>query len=484
MHDTPAQRAALIAVTATNFFAPFMVSAVSVALPAIQRSLGANAVQLGLVETVYILSLTVGLLPVGRLGDILGRSRVFAAGVAVFTAAALLLSMSWSIESFIAIRTLQGLGASSISTAGVAILGAIFPPERRGRAMGWAVSAVYAGLSLGPFVGGVITTHLGWRWIFALSAPLGAISLALILTRLRGLPPEEACGEPFDWKGSLAYAAAMVLLILGALRLETSNLGWGLLLGGVAAFALFDRLQTRTAHPILDTSLFRTNRIFALSSLATTIHYAGTFGVTFFMSLYLQFVKGFSAQTAGAVLVLQPGIMALLSPLAGRLADRLSPARVSTAGMAVTCAGLGVATLLRADSPLPLVVGMLTLMGVGFALFSSPNTITVLDSVPRRHFGAASGVVAAARSMGMMLSMCIITAAFGIFLGHREIGPGTLPGFLSAMHVGLVIFTALCALATGLSVGRMGPPPKDAARAGDNGEGGPGADRPLPPPEA
>jgi len=223
----------------------------------------------------------------------------------------------------------------------------------------------------------------------------------------------------------------------------------------VAGLGLFLAIEARTPYPILSITLLRDNRVFALSNLAALFNYAATFGVTFFLSLYLQFVKGLTAREAGAVLIIQPIMQALLSPWCGRLADRYPAARVATFGMTLCAAGLAVAATLTGGTPLPVVMAMLALLGTGFALFSSPNVSVIMGSVPPRHLGVAAGLNSSMRTLGMMTSMTIITVILSILMSGHPITAATQPLFLLSMRTALLTFCALCGIGIACSAGRL-----------------------------
>jgi len=449
--------ATLFVVCTAHFLMPFMMSAVGVALPAIGREFDATALQLGLVETVYVLSASIFLLAMGRLGDIHGRRRIFQCGIVIFTIVGGAVSQSGSIEMLIGLRFLQGMGGSMVMATTIAMVVSVFPPEERGKALGIAVASVYAGISCGPFFGGALVTALGWRWLFYLCVPLGVIVFFITCAKLRG-EWADAAGEPFDWPGSLVYAGAILLLITGAANLSKGPWAWGLAATGVAGLALFLLLEARTAYPILDIGLLRDNRVFALSNLAALLNYAATFGVTFFLSLYLQYVKGMSAREAGTILIIQPIVQTLLSPLCGRLADRYPAERVATAGMGLCALGLMVAAALDSLSPLAMVMVVLAVLGVGFALFSSPNTSVIMGSVAPRHLGVASGLGASMRTLGMMTSMTIITFIFSILMAGHAVTLETQPDFLRSMHAALLTFSGLCGVGIFFSAARLRKP--------------------------
>lgn len=447
------RKATLFVVCSAHFLMPFMMSAVGVALPAIGREFGASALQLGLVETSYVLSASIFLLAMGRLGDIYGRRRIFLLGIVLFTLISALLSLSWSIESLIALRFVQGMGGAMVMATSLAMVVSVFPAEERGRALGIAVASVYAGISCGPFLGGVLVASFGWRTIFYLSVPLGLLTLTITVLRLRG-EWADAAGEPFDWWGSIVYAIALLLLITGASNLDHGAWAWALSAAGISGLALFLRLEAHTAYPVLNLSLLRDNRIFALSSLAALFNYAATFGVTFFMSLYLQEVKNMDARQAGGLLIIQPIVQTLLSPLCGRLADRYPAARVATAGMTLCAVGLAITATFHASTSITMITTALAVLGTGFALFSSPNVSVLMGSVAPRYLGVASGLNSTMRTMGMMTSMTIVTITFSIFMAGQPVAAATLPAFLHSMRSALLVFCALCVVGIACSAAR------------------------------
>ncbi|MGD9364328.1 MAG: MFS transporter [Desulfobacteraceae bacterium] len=341
---TSQERSALFVTTLTSFVGPLMLSAVHVALPAIQRDLSVDAVGLSWIANAYLLAVAVFLVPMGRLADIHGRKRIFCWGLMISTAASTLTVFVPTLAWLLIMRVAQGLGAAMFVTTGMAILISVFPPQRRGRAIGIYVAAVYLGFSAGPFLGGLLTQHLGWRSVFGMMLPLGGICVAVTL---RSLKEEwaDARGEPFDWAGSTLYALALFFLVFGATRLPALS-GVFLLAAGLVMLIGFVKQELRTAFPVFEVTLFRSNRVFAFSSLAALINYSATFAITFLLSLYLQYLKGFPPQTTGLVLMVQPSVQALFSPIAGKLSERIQPRLLATTGMSLTALGLGVFVML------------------------------------------------------------------------------------------------------------------------------------------
>jgi EmrB/QacA subfamily drug resistance transporter len=446
------ERSALFVATLTSFMGPFMVSSVNVALPAIQEEWGVDAVLLSWVSTVYLLATAVLLVPIGRIADIRGRKKVFTAGLTVYTAASALAVFVPSIGWLIAARAFQGFGAAMFITTGMAILTSVFPPERRGRAIGIYVAAVYIGLSVGPFVGGLMTQHLGWRSLFAVMLPLGGLSVAATIRFLEG-EWADSRGEPFDRVGAVLYAIAVMGIVYGATALPGLPAA-SFLAAGALSLAAFLRQERRTAHPVFDVALFLENRTFAFSSLAAFLHYAATFAVTFLMSLFLQHLKGLPPQVAGFLLVTQPAVMAAFSPAAGRLADRIEPRWLASAGMGITGLGLLLFTGLGPETGLPAIAANLALLGFGFALFSSPNMSAIMGAVDRGRYGVASGAVATMRLLGQMASMTAATLVLETFVGRSPIGPDTFGRFTAGMHAYFALFSVLCCVGIGFSLAR------------------------------
>jgi EmrB/QacA subfamily drug resistance transporter len=437
-----------------HFLNPFMLSAVGVALPVMGREFSASAVQLGLIETSFMVSMAIFLLVMGRLGDIHGRRKVFQLGLLLFAFSGGLISQANSIEMVITLRFLQGVGGAMVNATTMAILVAAFPSAERGKALGIAIASVYAGISCGPFIGGFLIELLGWRSLFYLMVPLGL--LTYLVTRIK-IKDEwaDSAGEPFDWKGALVYAPSILLLVYSVIHLKEGGVIWGVLLFANLGLGLFLLIESRTSYPLLDIRLFLDNRVFALSNLAALFNYAATFGVTFFLSLYLQEVKGMGPQHAGTILIVQPIVQTIFSPLCGRLSDRIPAAYVATGGMALCAVGLAIATQLSADSPLSVILLLLVFLGLGFALFSAPNVSMIMGSVAPQSLGVASGVSASMRTLGMLTSMMIITLIFSYLMQGQPVTLKTQPEFLASMRMALLIFSSLCVIGIGCSLGRV-----------------------------
>ena len=440
--EIKSQKQAVLMVSAfAAFLVPFLTSAINLALPAIGADLHVNAISLSWVVSSSLLATAIFLLPFGKLGDIIGRKKVFSFGIILFTLATLLIVFTNSLTSLIVLRTIQGFSSAMIFGTSLAILTSVFPAGERGRAMGIQVTATYLGLSTGPVIGGILTHSLGWRSIFVLLFLVGLICIYLVFTKMKS-EWADAKGEKFDWIGSAIYGVSLFGVMYGFSKLPSAA-GWIFLASGISAGIIFLLLERRIEHPVFDAKLFLTNKVLALSGLAALINYSATSAIGFFMSLYLQYVKGLDARSAGLIMISQPLAMALLSPMAGKLSDRKNPGVIASVGMGITGAGLVLLCFINATTPFYLIICLLILMGTGFALFSSPNTNAIMSSVEKRYLGIASGVVGTMRMIGQMTSMGIAMMLISLYIGKQTINPETHNGFLAAMKTGFIIFSFL-----------------------------------------
>ena len=451
-NNTVNKRTALLIATLSSFLTPFMGSSVNIALPSIGKEFAMDAVLLSWVATAYLLAAAMFLVPFGKIADIQGRKKIFAYGILVYTLASLLCALSTSAIWLIGCRILQGIGSAMIFGTGVAILTSVFPVGERGRALGINVAATYTGLSVGPVLGGFLTQHFGWRSIFLANVPLGLVIIPLVVWKLQG-EWAAAKGEKFDFAGSAVYGLSLVVIMYGFSLVPALPGAW-LILIGVLGILAFVRWEIRVGSPVLNMSLFRNNTVFAFSNLAALINYSATSAVGFLLSLYLQYIKALSPQNAGLVLVSQPVMMAIFSPLAGRLSDRIEPRIVASVGMALTTIGLTPFVFLNEQTPLGFIVASLVLLGFGFALFSSPNTNAVMSSVENRFYGVASATLGTMRLTGQMLSMGIAMLILAIYVGKVQITAEYYALFLTSMKTAIAIFAALCFLGIFASLAR------------------------------
>ncbi|HLO58338.1 MAG TPA: MFS transporter [Bacteroidales bacterium] len=441
----------LAVVMISSFFNPFMGSAVTIALPSISTELNMNAVGTSWIAMSFLLSAAVFLVPLGKLADILGRKRMLLYGNVFFTIATLFCSFATNGTMLIVARFLQGIGSAMSLSSGMAIIISAFPPEKRGTIIGWNTTAVYAGLSAAPLLGGFLTRNYGWHSLFYVNAMAGILVIAGIIY---GVKAEwaEAKNDTFDIIGSLIYMPSMMALMYGFSKLPEKSAVL-LTAAGLTGLIVFVFWELRQKSPVLDIALFSRNRIFAFSNLAALINYAATFGITFVLSLYLQNVRGLDPLNAGLLLVAQPVMMAIVASVSGRLSDRIDSQILSSTGMAIIVTGLISLVFLKANTGNLYLMITLFVLGTGFGLFSSPNTNSVMSSVEKRFLGTASATLGTMRLTGQTFSMAIAAMAIHIFIGNSTI-KGNSTQFMGSVRVIFIVFAVLCTLGVFASLAR------------------------------
>jgi len=432
----------LITSTIASFMGPFMISSVNIALPAIEKEYSADAVLLSWVVTAYILSYAAFMIPFGKISDMWGRKKTFLWGVIVFTLFSFVAPFSPGIEYFLVARFMQGIGSAMLTTSGLSMLTSAFPANMRGRVLGINTAAVYIGISSGPFFGGMLVHSAGWRSIFFATIPFGIAVIILILFKIK----DEwiyAKGEKFDYKGSVVYGLSLASIMYASSILPDKN-SIVFFICGFGGLILFVAIEKRIKNPVFEIRLFLQNRLFAFSNIAALINYSATSSSAFLLSLYLQKIKGFDPRHAGLILVIQPAIMAVFSPVSGRLSDKIEPRFLASAGMFLTSAGLFMASFLMADSSIPYIAGCLIFSGFGFALFSSPNMNSIMSSVEKRFYGNASASAGTMRLLGNILSMGTAIVVFTMFIGRAEITPERYPDLMRSIDLIFKISSVLC----------------------------------------
>lgn len=443
------QRITLFLVSLAAFLIPFMGSSLSLALPVIQKELVVNVIILGWIPTAFVLANAATVLPFGRLSDIYGRKRIFSYGVLIYTTASLLAAFSNSGEILVFFSFLQGLGCAMIFATMVALLSSVFPMERRGEALGLYVSAVFIGLFLGPILGGVLIQYLGWRSIYLFNIPVGIILLSILFWKLR-MEWAEAQGESFDIKGALIYSLSLVALLYGFSSL-LEDLGKTVLVAGFLGILGFFLMERRTESPILKFDIFKSRRssFTALSMLFLNIAISA---MATFLSLYFQSLRGLEPQTTAFILAAQPLMVAVLSPVIGRAADRTENRFLPIGGLILITAGLLMLSFLSQETSILVPVLALILVGVGQAMFSSPTTRIFMGSVDSKIYGMASSAFSTMIYLGQTLSLALMLFIFAIYLGQVEINTSNYQVFLDSMRMAFLVFSIISGLALVFSI--------------------------------
>ncbi|HOI39622.1 MAG TPA: MFS transporter [Methanobacterium sp.] len=430
---------ALIVAVLTSFLTPFVGSSINIALPSIGYEFAASAILLGWVPTAYLLSLAVFLVPFGRIADIYGRKKIFTCGIIIFTIASFLATLSFSTEMLIIFRILQGAGSAMIFGNLFAIIASIFPSNERGKALGITITGAFLGLFLGPVLGGFLTGYFGWRSIFFFNVPLGILA-TIAVTLLEG-EWVEAQGEKFDIVGAIIIGSSLITLMYGMSTLPETE-GFYFIFAGLVGLIIFYLVENRMESPVLDVKVFN-NWSFTLYNLAAFISYCSAAPIIFMLSLYLQYIKGLDPQWAGIVLSVQPVMMTIFSPLAGKLSDNTQPQNVAALGMIFNTVGCALFVFLAEDTNILIIVAGLGLLGLGFALFSSPNTNAIMSTVESRLYGVASTTVTTMRVLGQMSGMGIVLMVLVLFMGSSIISKQDYPEFLTSTRISFVLFAIL-----------------------------------------
>jgi MFS family permease len=437
---------ALFVICLASFAVPFMGTAINLALPQIGESFSMGVVSQSWVATIYLISTAIFQVPFARLADLIGRKKVFLAGLAVFGLSTFLCGLSGSGVMLIVMRGLSGLGSAMQFGTSMAILASLFPPQNRGKAIGINTAATYFALSSAPFLGGIITDYLGWRCLFYI---VGVYGIVVALLSVMMLKSEwiDAKGGHFDYPGSLVYAAGLSALILGFSKLPDAA-GFALLAAGSIGFVVFIFIELKNEQPVFNVRIFAGNRVFALSCVSALINYASTSAIAFMMSLYLQYIRGFAPRNAGMVLIIQAAVQCAVSLYAGRLSDRMNPSKITTIGMGIISMSLVGLVFVTPHTAMGFIASLLFALGLGFGLFSSPNANIIMNSVDKKHYGQASVTMGTMRLTGQSLSMGIATMAIALFVGNKAVTPELHANFMKSFHGVFIVFAALCAVGT------------------------------------
>lgn len=443
----------LVLLCATAFLWPFLGAGANIALPAIAVEYEVDAVRISWVTNVTLLFTAIFLLPSGKLVNPLGARRMLLSGIGIAVVSTLAVAVAKTYSLLLVLRAVQGAGAALISTSGMTFVTSEFEYRHRGFAMGIYTSAVYMGLSAGPFLGGVLVSLFTWRGVFYF---VTLLALAVLIPALHILPRSD--GRPrlpddFDFAGSLVYATGLCLIVLGMDKLDVPL--WATVTAaGVVAIVIFLLYEFFAKEPVFDVKLLRRNRPLAFTCLAALISYAAVYAVAYLLSLYLQHTRGLTPETAGFVLVVQPLVQTLVSPLSGKLSGKVEPGVIASIGMGVTAFGTFVLIWLGAGTSAAYVMAASVVLGIGFALFSVPNSNSIMSSVAPEHRGVAAGMLGSLRLMGQLFSMVTVTIVFSLTMGHVDVTAETMPAFLSSVRLSFAIMTLLCGVSVIFSATR------------------------------
>ena len=417
--STAKQRLSVAVIVASQIAPPMMFSGVAVALPHMGTALGAGAIELGLVETLFFAGSVALLLPVGRLADATDKRTIYKVGLLCFGLVSALIGMVSWMPLILLLRFVQGALTATLGAAGPALLAELVPPERRGRVFGASLGAIYVGLTLGPIVAGLLLKYASWRAVFGCGAGLLLLmSLAIALSlESRWRPSTRSAQLP----STVLVGFAVAGLVGGSATLERPLLGGSLLVIGVALAIAFVLLQRRLDDPLLDVRALVGDRVLRNAVTVQLLLYTSAHCTVFVLSLVLQISLGLAAETAGLLLAIGSTFMAVTAPIAGALADRVRPRLIATIGVCAALASAALATRIGLDTAPAYIALVIGLQGLGFGLFASPNMTIVMNCAQPETSGAVSAVSATARSLGMIIGVLMIAVLISLEIGNARV---------------------------------------------------------------
>jgi EmrB/QacA subfamily drug resistance transporter len=440
----------LLSIFFSSFLTAFSTYTTVISARIIGIELGMDVVTIGWVSTIFILAAAMFQIPFGKIADLFGRKKIFLSGTVIFTLSSLLLVFVDTSITFIVFRFMQGLGAALIYATSNAILTASFPPNQRGKVIGISVTGVYIGLTLSPLLGGIMTQNLGWRTQFCFNIPFGLIIIILILFKVKGEWTSEK-REKFDYVGSIIYALFLFFLIF-AFSLLPSIQGYIFILVSILGATVFFIWEKKITYPVLNLDLFKNNRYFSFSCLVSIFFYISTIALALLLSLFMQYLKGMSPQEAGYILLIQPLLQAIFSPIAGRLSDKIETRKLVSVGILFVIIGILPLIFLDSDYPIILIAVSFGIVGLGTAFFSSPNIRAIMSSVPKNSLGIAAGLEGTMRTIGQTLSFGILTIVFAVIIGDVVITPTYYPQFITSARVIIITFLAISLISLVFSI--------------------------------
>ena len=441
------------AVICMQLITPFLQTGTAVILPAMGEYFACSATELGLVSTVYCMALAIFNLAMGRAGDKWGRRKTCMFSMVMLAPTSVLITLVSNIDSVIAMRFFQGMGTAAFTTSSLAMLMAVTPPDVKGRILGTTSTATYVGLAAGPLLSGWINTLLGWKYFFYVIS-LWSVVCFVIMFALIKREWYESREKPYDWMGLVLFTVGMALSVQGFVGPMDDSYRFIPILAGLAVslgFCVYE-YRLKETIPLLDLRVLIHNRIFVLSNLASFSLYASLFSLTFFLSLYLQYVKGLDSAAAGTVVFLQPVAQILLTWPSGWLTDRFGAAPVALVGNVLAVASVVVAIFLGPDTSMWVISLILVLNGLGNAAFVTPNTVMIMTSVDPAHLSQASGLVGTVRTGGMVVSMVTATLTLRVFMGDAPMSVERVPELIEAMQASFVVFTIICVASLACSI--------------------------------
>ena len=434
----------IILASIASFFVAYISAAPAVALPAMAKQFALSNILQNWVVNVFLFSVAIFAVPLGSLSSKIGIKKSFIIGNIIFLIGSIVTGLAWSDWSLLIFRAFQGIGAALIYTTVMSIVTLEVPEEIRGKALGIVVAFVYIGLAVAPVIGGILTYNLGWPSIFYISIPFVLITLIITQWKLDGEWVLSE-GEEFDTKGSILWAIAILLFIYGFTIINEFN---GLIIAviGIILVITFGLWEIKAKFPVYDIKVFKDKR-FLSSNVASVISYIATFVVTYILNYHMQYILGMDSQTAGLFLIITPVAMAIVSPLAGKLSDKINPQKLAAIGMVFVTFALIILSFLNKDTPMYLIIFAMLVQGIGYGIFCSPNTNIIMSSVPEKDTPTASISVTVMRVIGQTMSLAMLTVIFAIIMGNVPIIPQFYGLLTFSCQITCIISGILCVIA-------------------------------------
>ena len=440
----PKHRGALYTLALTSFVMPMSVSSLNVALPTISGDLGASAVQTSWVVMAFAFIQGTGMFTAAWVANRVGRKRIYLSGLVLSGVILLLSSMATDIRMLIVLRLFQGASAAMVFATTNAIIVSVFPTSQRGMVMGFTAGAVYLGITLGPVMGGFITSWFSWREVFILPLPFLCVGLWLASDKLV-LEPHVPSDAPFDWPGLFLFISTVALALFGVSRVY-EPVGWFAFMLSAASLVCFIKTEYKKDKPLVHVALFANNRIFGFACLSTFLSYSSSFSVGFLLSLYLQNIAGFAPDRAGLMLIVTAACMTVVTPFAGRLSDKYPARSLASLGLTLNAIGLMLLARLDGSQSISYVISAQIFIGIGFGFFSAPNSNRIMSSVPSQYVGQASASIPTMRGVGNLASMSIVTAVFATYFGSSMITGENSDALMDAISLSFSITSIIAVL--------------------------------------
>ena len=440
----------------SGFIAPLLSTMMNLSLVNIGEEFGTGSHDLAYVNSAFLLTSVIFMVPLAKLQDIIGKKKLFVIGLLIICMGCIIGSLAPSFWFVVIARSIIGIGASALAVVSVAILTDVIPLNKRGATMGLQIMFIYIGLALGPALGGTLNDLIGWRLLFLIVIPMAIISIIIMLRGFKGEIANDK-GGIFDFKGSVVYGMAILLSMAGVMNMP-QTWAFASLVAGLLFLVLFIWMQLHNEHCLLEIRLFRI-KVFSGSCIATFMSYAASYSMSFFMALYLQSIGGLTATEAGLFMIIQPVIQCICSPFWGRMTDKIQNKTIlPTVGMAITGVGVLSVAFYDIDTPFYFIVMTMVCVGAGFAMFSAPNTFLIMSSVPKEYTGEASGVMAVMRQTGMMVSMGIAMLYISLIMGSTDnLSEDTYDLFTEVLWYSFITCFIMCVIGALTSAFRGAP---------------------------